>query len=354
LQALARLAALDANTLAAALEPPLAAYIRDVAKLCAQHGARLVVLILPIDVQVSADEWKKYGKPAVDMAPTKVLLDELVAASTAAGVSALDASAALAAALPGAFLDKDIHMTPRGHAAVAAALAKVIAAPPPAALAERTVVPIPVAWREAPEVIVTGSTSAGCETKLVREWLRVMCGRVATGTAPPPGEPYGEQIVVDDPTGVAIEADDTGEAMALAMPHQTSLVAPVLRGREVIVQFTWSDHTRRLRVRWPSDQPTPTLAFDPAVKIAGEKPTINPYRRLDRVQTFESPVERAICKCWNTTFKLEHYRPYEAKDEVFACSGAYGSADAACTTTYASDCPRMLECIRHDPASPAK
>jgi len=352
-QALARLAALDADTLNAVLEPPLAAYIRDVAKLCAAHGARLVVLILPIDVQVSADEWKKYGKPATDMAPTKVLLDELVAASTAAGVSALDASAALAAAEPGAFLDKDIHMTPRGHAAVAAALAKVIAAPPPAAPVARTVVPIPVAWREAPEVIVTGSTSAGCETKMVHEWLRVMCGRSAKGTLPP-SDDRGERIVVDDPTKVAIEHDDSGEAMALAMPHQTSLVAPVLRGREVVVQFTWSDHTRRLRVTWPADQPQPTLAFEAEVKVAGKKATVDPYERLERVQTFASPVERAICKCWNTTFKLEHYRPYDSKDEVFACSGAYGSADAACTATYASDCARMLECIRHDPASPAK
>jgi hypothetical protein len=353
-QALARLAALDTKALNAVLEPPLAAYIRDVATLCAQHGARLVVLILPIDVQVSADEWKKYGKPAADMAPTRVLLEELVAASTAAGVSALDASAALAAAEPGAFLDKDIHMTPRGHAAVAAALAKVIAAPPPALEAERTVVPIPVAWREAPEVIVTGSTSAGCETKMVHEWLRVMCGRISKGSTIPPTDDHGEQIVIDDPTQVAIEHDDTGGAMALAMPHQTSLVTPVLRGHEVTVQFTWSDHTRRLHVRWPSDQPAPTFAFEAAVKVAGKKATIDPYEIRERVQTFVSPVERAICKCWNTAFQLPHYKPYEAKDEVFACSGAYGSADAACTTTYASDCPRMLECIRHDPASPAK
>jgi hypothetical protein len=351
-QALARLAALDANTLNSVLEPPLAAYIRDVATLCAQHGARLVVLILPIDIQVSADEWKKYGKPAVDMAPTRVFHDELVAAAAAIGVSALDASTALAAAEPGAFLDKDIHMTPKGHAAVAAALAKVIAAPPPAVEVARTEVPIPLAWREAPEVIATGSTSAGCETKRVHEWLRVLCGRVVQSTVPASAE-SDERFVVDDPIRVAIESDATGEAMALALPHQTSLVAPVLRGRDLAVQFTWSDHTRRLRVRWPSGQPAPTIAFEAPVKIAGHKLAVDPYRRIDEVQTFESPVERAICKCWNTTFKLEHEKP-EDKAEVFACSGAYGSPDAACTTRYAGDCVRMLECIRHDPASPPR
>jgi hypothetical protein len=266
----------------------------------------------------------------------------------------LDTTPVLAAAEPGAFLDKDIHMTPRGHAAVAAALAKVIAAPPPTIPAERTVAPIPVAWHEAHEVIVTGSSSAGCETKMIHEWLRVMCGRVPKGAAPPSTEMSSEEIMVDDPTKVAIEKDDSGEAMVLAMPHQTSMLAPVLRGRDIVVQFTWTDHTRRLHVSWPSDQPKPTLAFDAVVKVAGKKSTFSPYMRLDRVQKFESPVERAICKCWNTTFQLEHYTPYDAKDEVFACSGVYGSADAACTTTYATDCPRMIECIRHDPASPAK
>jgi lysophospholipase L1-like esterase len=31
---------------------------------------------------------------------------------------------------PGAFLDADIHMTPKGHAALAAALADALASPP--------------------------------------------------------------------------------------------------------------------------------------------------------------------------------------------------------------------------------
>jgi hypothetical protein len=353
-QALARLAALDAATLDAALEPPLASYVRDVARLCAARGARLVVLILPIDVQVSADEWKKYGKPAVDMAPTRVLHDELVTAATAAGVSALDATPALAAVEPGAFLDQDIHMTAQGHAAVAAALARVIAAPPPAIEVPRTAVPVPAVWREAPEVIVSGSTAAGCETKQVREWLRVLCGRVARGKTTPDPDQFGEQIIVDEPTSIAIEHDATGEAMALTVPHQTSLVAPVVRGRDLVVQFAWSDHTRTLRVTWPAGQAGPSLAFDPPVKTAGKKPTIDPYRRLDRVQSFASPVERAICKCWNTVWKLERARPYDARDEVYVCTGAYGAADAACTTTYASDCARMLECIRRDPASPPR
>lgn len=49
-QALARLTALDAQDLRAALDPPLAGYLRDVQQLVERAGARLVVVILPLDV----------------------------------------------------------------------------------------------------------------------------------------------------------------------------------------------------------------------------------------------------------------------------------------------------------------
>src|SRR5262249_31403438 len=147
------------QNLATALEPPLAAYLRDVQQLVEQGGARLVVLILPLDVQVSAAEWKKYGASdkAIDMAPSLELIRELVALCRARGVSVLDATPVLAAAEPGAFLDKDIHMTPRGHAAVAAALATALGEPPPARVtaSQRSPVPLPEVWRRSPEVIVT-------------------------------------------------------------------------------------------------------------------------------------------------------------------------------------------------------
>ena len=163
---------LDAKRIEAALEPPLAGYLRDVDKLVRGAGARLVVVVLPIDVQVSSDEWKKYGaKPIdrsgcagprstaegrcgepIDMTASTALQRELVALCTSIGVTAVDATPVLAAAEPGAFLDKDIHMTPKGHAAVAAALATAITAPPPAvAIAtDRSPVPAPEVWKQAP------------------------------------------------------------------------------------------------------------------------------------------------------------------------------------------------------------
>jgi hypothetical protein len=169
------------------------AYLQEFKALCDQHGAELVVVALPIDVQVSAEEWAKYGvTDAPDMQDSLVLLDDLIADASALGLRALDATAALRAAEPGAFLDHDIHMTAKGHAALADALAATLVAPivrplrrPGPGLPEgRSFVPTDAEWRAAGEVTVKGSTAAGCKTQIVREWLRVQCRRQKTERQP--------------------------------------------------------------------------------------------------------------------------------------------------------------------------
>ena len=67
-----------------------------------------------------------------DLSATKVLRDDLVASAQQLGAVAFDATEALAAAEPGAFLDADLHLTPKGHAALAAALVGPLAQPRPA------------------------------------------------------------------------------------------------------------------------------------------------------------------------------------------------------------------------------
>jgi hypothetical protein len=89
--------------------------------LCKEHGARLLVMVLPLDVQVSDGEWAKYGEAPTDMRATLTLIDDVVAVGADLGVPVWSALDALRAAEPGAFLDGDIHMTPKGHAAVARA-----------------------------------------------------------------------------------------------------------------------------------------------------------------------------------------------------------------------------------------
>ncbi len=325
------------------LDPPLAAYVREVQALVTSRGARLVVVVLPIDVQVSETEWAKYGLPVTDMKPTLAYTDELVAATEAIGVSALDALPALAAAEPGAFLKGDIHMTAKGHAALAVALGKTLQNPAPtvpAAPVVRSPVPLPPEWREAKEIIVAGSTSAGCETKRVREWVRILCGRTVKG---------------DDPSRVTVAVDPSRETLALTVPHQTSVVTPVEAGRDVIIDFAWVSHVRRLNISWPVGAAKPTIAFEEPVPTGKEKqPYYNSgyYELSQGPPAFLSSTEELICDCWNQLFGGLRLEGRNGEPDRFTCSGAYGASDPACTTTYVTDCTRMLECTRRDPASP--
>lgn len=107
-----------------------AAHFAELRALCDRHDAELLVVMLPFDVQVSSDEWAKYGvEDGPDMTATLVLLEDAMASAAQLGIATLDATASLRAAQPGAFLDADIHMTPKGHAALATALADALMQP---------------------------------------------------------------------------------------------------------------------------------------------------------------------------------------------------------------------------------
>ena len=106
---------------------PLRGPLETARALCAARGARLVVLALPVDVEVSPAEWAKYDHAPLDMSDVGALTDDLLATAAALGIDALDARPALLAAEPGAFLNGDLHMSPKGHRAVANALAAALA-----------------------------------------------------------------------------------------------------------------------------------------------------------------------------------------------------------------------------------
>jgi hypothetical protein len=319
----AKLDELTAAQLAQALESPLAPVIREVKALCDEHGVRLVLLILPIDVAVDATEWKKYGATPIDMSSMESLHTEILALGAELGVSTLDATAALRAAEPGAFLDHDIHMTPKGHAAVAAALATTLAAPPPRPTADagvRAPVPVPAQWRDLPEITVAGSSAARCETKLLREWLRVVCV----------GSDSGGNTT---PNAITIDEDSTGSAMVMVMPVSASLTVAVAPGATVRATFAWTGTTRRLDVTWPAGAAAPTAAFTVTRQVKVE-PT---YGR----RPFASPLERAVCKCWDETYG--EGSPYGEP----LCPGSYGALDARCEAF--TQCADLLACVRRDP-----
>jgi hypothetical protein len=306
-------------------QSPLLPWFQKAKALCDAHGARLVVLALPMDVQVSPEEWKKYGEPPLDMTESRILLEDIVASAEGLGVSALDPTVDLAAAEPGAFLNADIHLSPKGHRVVAEALARTLAKPPPLATpgrglpAGRSRVPAPEEWRRLREIVVKGSTAAGCETYQLREWLRVTC------------RPKSPRSV---PTGVTVRSGGRGEAMALSVDafdalrrggevHGfTSLVAPVLPGDVLVADFTWTDRTQRLEFH---GEPSRPRRFLPSQPPPAEKPQ-------------PTPGARGLCTC---------------KDGISlgGCLDIYGAGVDECLRSY-EGCEERSACIRGDVAYP--
>ncbi|MEW5849940.1 MAG: hypothetical protein AB2A00_14185 [Myxococcota bacterium] len=96
------------------------------AALCARQGCTLSLVVLPMDVQVHPDEWRKYRSKPVDLTPVANLAEDLLIDARNLGVRGLDLLPTLVDASPGAFLPDDYHLSPRGHAAVARAVARLL------------------------------------------------------------------------------------------------------------------------------------------------------------------------------------------------------------------------------------
>jgi lysophospholipase L1-like esterase len=107
-------------TLARAAPPYASRLSRHVARVVAACAARcrVHVVVLPLDVQVEADAWRKYAAPAggvPDLAPLALLVHQL----ETDGLPLIDATPALQRAAPGVYLADDVHLSARGHAALA-------------------------------------------------------------------------------------------------------------------------------------------------------------------------------------------------------------------------------------------
>lgn len=290
---------------------PLATVLQGVKRRCDEVGARLIVVALPLDVMVSNDEWKKYGREPLDMTATRVLIDEVLHDADAVGAIGVDVTAALRAAEPGAFLDRDLHMTAKGHDAVAAALVPALDAlptlkPPRAGLpAGRSYVPSDAEWANVTEVGVTGSSAAGCETKQVREWLKVACLKKTGRT----------------PTGVEVLRGGEGDAHALYAERSAVLLAPVLRGKHVDVRFFWAEQTQDLSIDWPATADAPKIAFGTSTPATKEKhPSLS--------------VDERNALCWLTpSYRCSIDGACDTAEERMYCDTMYGALDDGCAAT---------------------
>lgn len=322
-----RLRALPVTTevrVPSSLEPRL----REVKALCDEHGVELLVVALPLDVLVSADEWEKYDAEPVEMEPTRVLLSDLVASARALGARGLDATDALRVAEPGAFLRGDIHMTAKGQRALAEAVAAALEEPPPLVrpmpgMPEgRTVLPSAEQWLSTPEATVRGSSAAHCETVHLHEWLRVTClpaGRVR-------------------PTGVTWLEGGGGEALGVATEDAVDFIVPLTAGEEVRADFHWTDRTQTLAVTWEGEEPQ--MAFGEA--RPAERPTREADEAADRLCACHLEVTDEK-ECRNRNDYVEECTP--------ACTHVFGTPTEACMRTYREDCTALLRCVQGDRVS---
>jgi len=100
------------------------------------------------------------------------------------------------------------------------------------------------------EVRVAGSTPRNCETKMLREWLRVSC-RQADGSLPP--------------SNVKTLSSDGQQAFVGMFGTTASAVVQVIRGKSYRALYGWgtgaSAVASTLVVNWPAGVARPTIAF---------------------------------------------------------------------------------------------
>jgi len=126
-------------------------------------------------------------------------------------------------------------------------------------------VPTITEWNEAGEVTVRHSSPLGCETKMVREWLRVSC-RTARG---------GNQI--SDVSVLEASGVKKYEIFTFKREGVASIVLPIRHPIEAKVRFLWSQWgARTLTISYPQGAPAPKIHFDrtaPGGATAGSQGT---------------------------------------------------------------------------------
>lgn len=126
-------------------------------------------------------------------------------------------------------------------------------------------------WAAVKEVTVKGSSSLGCETKMVREWLRVSCrGKNSTGGTP---------------TTVVVHKGRRSDTFTYASGGVTSLVVPFEEGADIEATFSWTDVSHKLVARWPRGSAKPVVigTFEGASSPLDNTSCIECYEEADEV-----------------------------------------------------------------------
>ena len=235
--------------------------LKNISIFCTENNVELVILILPIDVQVSEAEWKKYPYPPQDMSFSLPIIDELIKDAQRIQRRVVNPLSALRSIQPAGFLDGDIHMDPKGHEQVAKAIAETVQSPmlpllpEPGIPAERTWVPSLEEWEEIPFSYIPDQYNppSGCQIRDSDEWIHIRC-----------------QHPNHQPSSVTILGDN-GESMKAITKEGTTIVAPLLQ-EKMTVEISWEEETRTLEISRSQDEISElTAKFTSANSIGKER-----------------------------------------------------------------------------------
>jgi hypothetical protein len=190
-------------------------------------------------------------------------------------------------------------------------------APAPTALPERpgrTPMPTLFEWNgQQKEVTVKGSSALNCETKIVREYLRVSC--------------HGKNDTGGTPTSVVIQRGGRGESITYMTPGVTSLVMPFVEGTDFAADFSWTDKSHRLVVTWPKGNARPVVVG----VFEGAKTPVD--------ANSDAALSDKLCNCHRKVTKSN------------SCEDMIGGPNADCERTYGNDCSMLLACSRGEPGA---
>lgn len=319
---------------------PMSRRVARAKELADKAGAELLVAVIPLDVQVSPRQWAKYGQPAQDMEPSRALVTDVVEVAESLGALAVDLTEPLRAVGDDAFLPRDLHLTAKGHAAVAQALAerlkkghRVEQRRPLGGLpAGRSRAPSYTEWASVGETLVFGSTARACTTKRIREWVGVWCSE---------GGGYNSTTIAAH--SVKLVQGGRGEAVMgrwkatyPAEPFrkeytrtQVMLVAPVLPEDTLVADFYWPTGKKsRLTIRFPANLEEQTVEFDRHWVEESAPP-------LDL-----GPAAEELCACQKKLLGSS------------SCLDLPAQPSAECHATYGGECGKLLGCTSGDPRFP--
>jgi hypothetical protein len=109
----------------------------------------------------------------------------------------------------------------------------------------RTPAPSQTDWDAAPHVHIASAPGTGCTVKMVREWVRVDCGKRGNGSTP---------------TGVDVKGDCTRDTYTSMKTHANA-VSALARGHRCELEIAWPDAKESFTADWPSGATRPTFSF---------------------------------------------------------------------------------------------